>query len=130
MPLLSEMRIIANRRNKMTKEHTKGTRVRGRPQEHLHGEIPHAPKPIFLPDYVATQKDLLNLATKEDIYALKEDIYMLKGDMAALKTELKGDIASLEIKMMNTMATKVELRILGVLIMAGLAALGILIKLG
>jgi hypothetical protein len=38
----------------MTKEHVKPSRKR-------HTEIPKAPDPTFLPDYIVTQKDLKQL---------------------------------------------------------------------
>ena len=80
--------------------------------------IPHKPQPRYAVEYVATQSDLREMKAE------------LKGDILSLRTELKGDIKDLEIKMLATMATKVELRLLGALIVIGFTALGILIRLG
>jgi len=91
--------------------------------------IPHKPQPRYAVEYVATQSDLREMKAelKGDILSLRTE---LKGDILSLRTELKGDIKDLEIKMLATMATKVELRLLGALIVIGFTALGILIRLG
>jgi hypothetical protein len=86
----------------MTKEHTKGTRGRGRPQEHLHGMPYEKTESAFELDYVVTKKDLEHLATKLDL-------------------------KDLEIRMLTTMATKTEMRMLigglYLLMIVGLAVL-------
>lgn len=44
-------------------------------RRHKRGDkIPKSPKPTFEPDYAATQKDLKNLASKEDLHALRNEI--------------------------------------------------------
>lgn len=74
----------------------------------LHSKISKAPDPIFEPDYTATKKDLINLATKLDISELK-------GEMTVLKKEIET-ILGLG-------------KLLLIIITIGFVGLGLLIKL-
>lgn len=74
-------------------------------------------KPTFEPDYGVTKKDLENLADKIDLR------------MQSMATKL--DLAQLEIRMLNTMASKTEMRMLiGGLYLLIIVGLGLLTYLG
>jgi len=41
---------------------------------------------------LATKKDLLPLATREDLFATKQDLLLLRQEISAMRTELKQEI--------------------------------------
>ena len=94
----------------------------------------------------ASGNSLAELATKADLAALRADLKgeiaalktELKADLAALKTELKADLAAVEARLdsleqrMNAKFESLEQRMtikLGGMLVAGIAAVAVLVKL-
>ena len=75
---------------------------------------------------------MIELATKTDLLALKGDLLALKADLLALKADLQTAISHLETKFdakLDTLSLRLTVR-LGVMLAAGIAILGAVMKLG